>query len=78
MKIIETCPREKGSFLWGHCQNLLDDPRTYQVSLKSANWFRRRFWKGFYHVWAWGNLGHSLRAGQLDLNFSIGLVENFH
>ena len=20
------CPREKGFVLWGHCQNLLDDP----------------------------------------------------
>ena len=28
MKIIEMCPREKGFVLWGHCQNLLDDPRT--------------------------------------------------
>ena len=28
MNIIETCPREKGFVLWGHCQNLLDDPRT--------------------------------------------------
>ena len=27
MKIIETGPREKGFVLWGHCQNLLDDPR---------------------------------------------------
>ena len=28
MKIIETGPREIGFVLWGHCQNLLDDPRT--------------------------------------------------
>ena len=27
MKIIETRPREIGFVLWGHCQNLLDDPR---------------------------------------------------
>ena len=27
MKIIETGPREIGFVLWGHCQNLLDDPR---------------------------------------------------
>ena len=27
MKIIETHPREKGFVLWGHCQNILDDPR---------------------------------------------------
>ena len=25
--IIETGPREIGLVLWGHCQNLLDDPR---------------------------------------------------
>ena len=25
----------------------------YQVSLKSVNWFRRRFLKDFYHIWAW-------------------------
>ena len=23
-------PREKGFVLWGHCQNLLDDPRKYR------------------------------------------------
>ena len=28
MKIIETGPREIRFVLWGHCQNLLDDPRT--------------------------------------------------
>ena len=28
MKIIETGPREIDFVLWGHCQNLLDDPRT--------------------------------------------------
>ena len=27
MNIIETRPREIGFVLWGHCQNLLDDPR---------------------------------------------------
>ena len=30
MKIIETGPREIGFVLWGHCQNLLDDPRMCQ------------------------------------------------
>ena len=25
--VIETCPREIGFVLWGHCQNLLDDSR---------------------------------------------------
>ena len=27
MKVIETRPREIGFVVWGHCQNLLDDPR---------------------------------------------------
>ena len=27
MQINETHPREKGFVLWGHCQNILDDPR---------------------------------------------------
>ena len=31
MKIIETRPREKGFVLRGHCQNLLDDPRSSTV-----------------------------------------------
>ena len=31
MKVIETRPREIGFVLWGHCQNLLDDPRTLVV-----------------------------------------------
>ena len=34
MKIIETRPRKKiGFVLWGHCQNLLDDPRNINVLL---------------------------------------------
>ena len=28
MKVIETSPREIGLVLWGHCQNLLDDPHS--------------------------------------------------
>ena len=31
MKIIETRPKEIGFVLWGHCQNLLDDPRKGQA-----------------------------------------------
>ena len=31
MKVIETRPREIGFVLWGHCQNLLDDPRRYNM-----------------------------------------------
>ena len=34
MKIIETRPREIGFVLWGHCQNLLDDPRTLNKTRK--------------------------------------------
>ena len=30
MKIIETHSREIVLFLWGHCQNILDDPRIDQ------------------------------------------------
>ena len=30
MKINETLPRENGSVLWGHCQNILDDSRMYE------------------------------------------------
>ena len=33
MKIIETRPREIGFVLWGHCQNLLDDPRSYKLGI---------------------------------------------
>ena len=32
MKIIETRPREIGFVLWDHCQNLLDDPRIYDLT----------------------------------------------
>ena len=32
MKIIEICPREIGFVLRGHCQNLLDDPRSVDKS----------------------------------------------
>ena len=31
MKIIETRPREIDFVLWGHCQNLLDDPRRSKI-----------------------------------------------
>ena len=34
MKVIETCPREIDFVLWGHCQNLLDDPRIYKIMKK--------------------------------------------
>ena len=33
MKIIEMRLREIGFVLWGHCQNLLDDPRTQRAIL---------------------------------------------
>ena len=32
MKIYETHPRGKGFILWGHCQNILDDPRIYRIN----------------------------------------------
>ena len=31
MKIIEIRPREIDFVLWGHCQNLLDGSRTFQI-----------------------------------------------
>ena len=34
MKVNETHPREKGFVLWGHCQNILDDPRKRYKQLK--------------------------------------------
>ena len=36
MKINETNPREKGFVLWGHCQNILDDPRSiyFRISVE--------------------------------------------
>ena len=38
MKIIETGPGDIGFVLWGHCQNLLDDPRkSYKFSLMSLS-----------------------------------------
>ena len=37
MKIIETHPREKGFVLWGHCQNILDDPRRFRSRKHSAD-----------------------------------------
>ena len=37
MKIIETHPRETGFVLWGHCQNLLDDPRISCFSCNRIN-----------------------------------------
>ena len=33
MKSIEIHPREKGFVLWGHCQNILDDPRTLNFDI---------------------------------------------
>ena len=34
MKVIETRRRVKGFVLWGHCQNLLDDPRIDTISME--------------------------------------------
>ena len=36
MRGIEIRSREKGFVLWGHCQNLLDDPRIRHVILDMA------------------------------------------
>ena len=47
--MIETGPREIGFVLRGHCQNLLDDPRTYYPYVLIAYTF-----KGQVHVFAGG------------------------
>ena len=36
MKIIETGPRKISFVLWGHCQNLLDDPRISDPIIRSV------------------------------------------
>ena len=43
----------QGHDLYTHCSTLAINA-SCQVSLKSVHWFlRRRFLKGFYHIWAW-------------------------
>ena len=39
MKVIETRPREIGFVLWGHCQNLLDDPRILAANATNEKTF---------------------------------------
>ena len=55
MKINETHPTEKGFVLWGHCQNILDDPRKMfihlSVSSKSSS----------MQLWFYVQTRHSLR-----------------
>ena len=43
MKVIVTRPREIGFVLWGHCQNLLDDPRNmpFKIFQGKSNQFRQ-------------------------------------
>ena len=43
-----------GPFSFFRLINILSMDASRQVSLKSIYWFqRRRYLKGFYHVWAW-------------------------
>ena len=42
MKVIETRPIEIGFVLWGHCQNLLDDPRILKTLVVIEEKFRYR------------------------------------
>ena len=45
MKIIETGPKEIGFVLWGHCQNLLDDPRIYNLKVReSVEVYKANIW----------------------------------
>ena len=43
-----------GPFFFFRIINILSMDASRQVSLKSIYWFqRRRYLKGFYHIWAW-------------------------
>ena len=42
----------QGHDLYIHCRTLAMDA-SCKVSLKSVNPFQKRFFKGFYHIWAW-------------------------
>ena len=73
MKVIETCPREIGFVLWGHCQNLLDDPRISLISsllLKMAVYVSG-YWMGI-HFKAWYPIFDCIFCIQsnLELKFS--------
>ena len=53
VKIIKTHPREIGFVLWGHCQNLLDDPRIFflfTVDVKTKTHFAESLRKHAYTV----------------------------
>ena len=53
MKNIETRPREIGFVLWDHCQNLLDDPRSYHMPEK-PKYFLLFMVYGFVILWFTG------------------------
>ena len=38
MKISEINPREKRGVLWGHCQNILNDPRRCPFHVPIKKW----------------------------------------
>ena len=47
----------------------------YQVSLKSVNWFQRRFFKGFTIYGHGGHLGHVTSI--MSSNFHVLVPESF-
>ena len=65
MNVIETRPREIGFVLWGHCQNLLDDPRKLST--------KRIYNVLFKHV-IFGNL---VKLSYLSLYCIIGNILNW-
>ena len=68
MKIIETHPREKGFVSWGHCQNILDDPRkTMNQQLQN----RLTMYSSLSHVCVYGGLRYNLLAPNLHLDSDV-------
>ena len=61
------CPREKCFVLWGHCQNLLDDPRITIFHLKII--------KSQFIAKACFRNGHNFQrdksSGEIHYNFDI-------
>ena len=62
---------------WNHHLNKLGRPHipnaTYKVSRSLSFWFwRRRFLKGFYHIWAW------LSSWSCDLNILYTFLLIYH
>ena len=82
MKIIETHPKEKDFVLWGHCQNILDDPRKLLNQVHRYHKIRKAFFKfyqrhpeliGKYNI----DLKTLLQQGILEPVFYVELVYKY-